>query len=236
MEVVTANQSADKVSVEIAPVEKTPVQQASDEHAIWSSSCINQENGESVTLRECPRASDPARQDETQANVDEAVVKSSESNGVTELHVSPQDTNENSSDSWDSSVVVGGHPSNEKYRVDYRQLFKIIKTAVYINDIQQIISLRSDIEVTKDDIQNAAFQNDGNLPPIPEDESNFDNPRRVRPARNHALENAANIALEVSTAYRISENGGLYKKDTVEIEKLKNQYGRLQDYLKSVRE
>lgn len=105
---------------------------------------------------------------------------------------------------------------------------------MYRNDIQQITSLRNDIEAIKDDIQNAAFQQEGNLPPIPEDEANFDNPRRVRPTRNLIRENAATIALEVSTAYRILENGGVYQKDTVEIEILKNQCERLRDYLTSV--
>lgn len=122
-----------------------------------------------------------------------------------------------------------------KSDVKYTQLFKILKTAVYLNDIQQISSLKTRIEDIKDEIQNAAFQSDGNLPPIPEDESNVGNPRRVRPARNHARENCATTALEVSTAYRILENGGVYKKDTVEIERLKNQYGRLDEYLKTVR-
>lgn len=102
---------------------------------------------------------------------------------------------------------------------------------MYKAHLQQIADLRNDVEELKEQIQNAASRHDRDLPPIPEDEDDSYNPRRIRPRRDHLRENSRILASEVAIAYEILNNGGKYHRNTTEIAELEKENSDLRNYL-----
>lgn len=71
MEVAAASQPAEKEAAENDSLGPTQRESVAD---TTSTSCINQENGESLTRTECPAAFDVKRQEQTHAVVDDLAI------------------------------------------------------------------------------------------------------------------------------------------------------------------
>ncbi|XP_039258383.1 uncharacterized protein LOC120334932 [Styela clava] len=117
-------------------------------------------------------------------------------------------------------------------QLDLSSIFRIIKQAVYVADLQQL-TLQKAQNLELEDRLRYARSNIENPPPISEEEAASDNPRRYLPPRNDGREKAWVLSTEVDIVFDIFIKGQ-YVKNLEILSKLQEEFKDIENRLREI--